>query len=427
MCARAFAAGVIVVGLCAASFAQVTGVATDAPATKPATPASPSATDAAAAGPHSLQATITAIEGMVQVRTAEDQPWQRAAVGMVLDENAEFRTGPRSAVRFIIPPDQTVTLDRLGTVKILQAIEDGGRLKTDLGMRYGRRRYDIEAAGREHESTIASPSSTLAVRGTQVILYDQRPFVAEAVSLTGRAEFGDARKKIAFGGPGAGTTKVNTEEEDAASVSLFESFVDPGAALSRSEAEAELVATLISRGSTVDYDYEKGIKVVRGGVPPTDSQLVPTLPGVLNFVLRWTANADVNLAVISPGTEGNRTVYPLGGFDIVASGGTTAFDHRGGDHGGIEVVYWPDSFPDGSYRVGSVHVSGPNTPATVDVFLNGQRVGITTSQGTVSTANYVSQPIDPAFGTGTAVGSVRLFDGQPQGASPAAAPARRNR
>src|SRR6185436_19348648 len=133
-----------------------------------------------------------------------------ATVGMVVDQNAEFRTGVKSAVRFAIPPDQTITLDRLGTVKLLQAINDNGKIKTNIGMRYGRTRYDIEAAGREHESTISSPSSTLAVRGTKVSVFDQRPFPAEAVSLTGRAEFRDFKKRVFFGKKNAGKTVINT-------------------------------------------------------------------------------------------------------------------------------------------------------------------------------------------------------------------------
>src|SRR6266545_1727827 len=126
----------------------------------------------------SLKATITGVEGLVQVRETEDREWAKAQVGMTVGELAEFRTGPKSAVRFTIPPDQTITLDRLGTVKLLTAINDGGKLKTNLGMKYGRTRFDIEAAGREHDATISSPSSTLAVRGTKVSLYDQRPFRA---------------------------------------------------------------------------------------------------------------------------------------------------------------------------------------------------------------------------------------------------------
>src|SRR5439155_10029161 len=194
------------------------------------------------------------------------------------------------------------TLDRLGTVKVLQAVNDGGKLKTNLGMRYGRTRYDIEAGGREHESTITSPSSTLAVRGTKVSVFDQRPFPAEAVSLTGRAEFRDFKKRLFFGGKNAGKTKINTQTNSPAQFALGQSVVDPGIQLARTDAENALVQSLLSSGATISFDFDKGIRVVRGGdVPRTDAELVPNLPGNLDFVLRWTGNSDVNLAVISPG------------------------------------------------------------------------------------------------------------------------------
>src|SRR5206468_12135337 len=125
-------------------------LAADAPGTAPTTSTSV----------ESLQIEIMAVEGNVQVRAAEDQPWQRAKVGMIVDENAEFRTSLRSAVQIKIPPDQTITLDRLGTIKVVQAVNDSGKLKTKIGMKYGRTRYDIESAGQEHEASISSPSST---------------------------------------------------------------------------------------------------------------------------------------------------------------------------------------------------------------------------------------------------------------------------
>jgi hypothetical protein len=362
-----------------------------------------------------FKATVTGVEGLVQVRASEEAPWQKATVGMVVGENAEFRTGPKSAVRFTIPPDQTITLDRLGTVKVLQAVLENGKVKTKLGMRYGRTRYDIEAAGREHESTITTPSSTLAVRGTKVSVYDQRPFPAEAVSLTGRAEFRDFKKRISFGGKNAGKTTVNTQSGNAASLALDSSVVDPGISLARTDAEQALVASLLSRGANVSFDFEKGIRVVRGGtVPRTDAELLPLLPGTLNFVLRWTGNTDLNLVLISPGTgPGNRTLYPLGGFDLLPkTGATMAFDHRGGPNGGIEICFWPGTFPDGSYRIGAQYISGEITPATVDVFRDGQRVPIRTSQGDVTTASFTGQPIDPNIATGIGVGTVRIFQGQ---------------
>jgi len=366
-------------------------------------------------GVESLKIVITAVQGIVQVRSAEDQPWQRAKEGMTVDENAEFRTSLRSAVQIQIDGGQTITLDRLGTIKVVQAINDNGKFKTNIGMKYGRTRYDIESAGQEHEASISSPSSTLAIRGTKVSLYDQRPWTAQAVSLTGRASFQDSKKKVFFGNKGAGKLKVDVNSNNSAQFALSESVVDPGIALARSESETTLINTVLSTGATLSYDQQKGIKVITGGRPLTDKELVPALPGALNFVLRWTGNANLNLGVISPGNgEGNRTVYPIGGYDVVASGGKIAFDHRGGPKGGIEITSFPTGFPDGSYRIGVAHISGVNTPATVDVFLNGKRIDIiNTPDGTTQkTVNFIAEPINPAFGTGIAVGEVRLFPSQ---------------
>jgi len=186
----------------AATFAYDPGVPLnlmEAPATAPA-PAPAPAPDGIAA----LKVTIEAVTGNVQVRGNEDQPWQAAKVGMVVDQGAEFRTGPRSSVRCSIPPDQSFTLDRLGTMKVLQALRDGNKLKTDMVMKYGRTKYSVEAAGLEHEGTIASPSGTLAVRGTVVALYDQPPFVPQAISYTGPARFRDAHRQVNVGSKGGG-------------------------------------------------------------------------------------------------------------------------------------------------------------------------------------------------------------------------------
>ena len=380
-------------------------------ATAPTTTTTPSG-DAEA-----LTATVTGVEGVVQVRESEDAPWQRAQVGQQVGADAEFRTGPRSAVRFTIPPDHTITLDRLGTVKVLQAINDNGVIKTQMGMRYGRTRYSIEAAGREHESSIVSPSHTLAVRGTEFAAYDQRPFPAYGVSLQGRVQFRDRRKRVNFGSvAGRGKSKVDVNNPNAASVALGEAVVDPSIRLARTEAEDRLVATLLQSGATVEFDYDKGIRVVRGGQPPrTDAELVPTLPGALNFVLRWTQpGTDLNLGAFhgpavgtDPAGEG---VYPVGGINFSPSGGEIAFDHRGGPNGGIEVASWPANFPVNTfYTAGSVHISGPNSPATLDIFRDGQRVTFTGPDGQqTQQANYIAAPVDPTITNGQFAGTVLI-------------------
>jgi hypothetical protein len=358
-----------------------------------------------------LKATITGVEGMVQVRDNETAPWRKATVDMVLNEDAEFRTGPKSAVRFTIPPNQTVTLDRLGTVKLLTVAREGGKIKTNLGMKYGRTRYDIEAAGQEHESSISSPSSTLAVRGTDVSLYDQRPFRAEAVSLTGRADFREGKKQLAFGGKNAGKTKVAQGDSVVSSVALAESFIDPNLQFARSGSETSIVSNLVSRGATFSFDRTQNIGVLFGGTHPlTDQELIPTLPGQLNFVLRWDANVDLNLIVSnSVGNRGGEVLFPASGLNRTLSGGRIDFDHRGGPNGGIEIAYWGGKIAPGSYGIGVLLPAGASdTAATVDVFQGGQRIGIFDGSGIVPTANVVVTPPIPGIAEGTLVGTVQV-------------------
>jgi hypothetical protein len=376
----------------------------------------------ALAEPVKLKATITQIVGSVQVRTGADRPWVKAAVGMSLDENAEFRTGLRSAVQFVIPPDDTIAVDRLGVVKLMTAVREGGKVTTEIGMKYGRTRYDLEAAGDvEHQASIKSPSSTLAIRGTRVSLTDMRPFPPEAVSLTGRADFKDTRKQVPVGAKNGGKARVTADQASAAATELAQTFLDPTIALARTETESKLVDTLLSRGSTITLDRDSGIKIVRGGTPPTDAQLVPALPGVLNFVARWPSNSDLNLSVGVPGGRNNQgeLLYPAAGLNTTSSGGKMAFDHRGGPHGGIEIAYFPSNYPKGLYGLGLVLVSGEPTIAQVDAFLDGKRIGIFDGQALRDTVAVPVFPLTPGLGEGNLAGIVPVGTSLPTSARPA--------
>ena len=323
-----------------------------------------------ATGAVPLKGRITAVRGLVEVKLTEGAPWQAAKEGLIVDEGGEFRTGPRSAVQFVIEPDQTITLDRLGTVKLLTAVKQAsGKTKTDLGMKYGRTRYDISAGGLEHESTIRSPNSTLAVRGTMVSLTDTRPFPPEAVSLTGTAQFQAFKKQtMAFGGKG-GKSRVDSSVGSAAETALMSSVLDPSISRARDPAEAALIADVISRGATVTLDRETGFRTVSGGTVPTDKQIVNLLPGNLNFVLKWTANTNLDL-IISSQTGG--LLYPSKELFFNSEGGKIPFDHQGGPNGGFEIASYPANFPRAFYGAGVNHVSGVTTPATFQVYLNGK-------------------------------------------------------
>jgi hypothetical protein len=353
-----------------------------------------------------LSATVTGIEGLVQVRDDGDSPWRAMQVGMVLGERAEFRTGPKSAVRFEIPGGHVITVDRLGIAKLLTAVQESGTTKTRVGMKYGRTRYDIEGVGRDHDSALVSPSTTLAIRGTRVSLFDQRPFKPEAVSLTGRAEFRDLRKRIFFGARGQGKTRVTTEHAGAAATSLTQSVTDPTIANARTQSEAGLIATLLSRGATVAFDRQSDLKIVTGGTPPTDAQLTGVLPGALNFVIRWSGNSNLDMGLSSPGGKdgGGEFLYPATGLNTNASGGRIPFDHRGGPNGGIEVAFWTGSYPKGLYGLGIVLASGNPTNAIVQAFLNGKVVPIYDGKSLV---DKVVVPVFPTtIGEGTLGGII---------------------
>src|SRR6202035_5885730 len=91
----------------------------------PAQPQPASAPAAATPANGALAVVIADVSGNVQVRPEPTAAWKKAEKGMAVTQSAQFRTGPRSAVTCVIPPDQTFTLDRLGIASVAQAIKSG--------------------------------------------------------------------------------------------------------------------------------------------------------------------------------------------------------------------------------------------------------------------------------------------------------------
>jgi hypothetical protein len=343
--------------------------------------------DAPASQPQSngsMKIYITAVSGLVQVRDGEGQPWRTATVQMVVSEGAELRTGPHSSVTCVIPPDQTFTLDRLGTVRVDEAVRNGNKITTDLIMKYGRTHYAIQAAGLEHEASIISPSSTLAVRGTTVSLFDQPPFQPEAISYTGRAAFTYNRATVSVGAKNGAFAKALAGTNGASETAVNETVVDPRFAPTLSASDQELISAQVARGAVLSYDPVANIPVVTGGRPQFDSELPAGLPGTLDFVLRWTGNADLNIEVgldkgdpftnISNGFQQGEFLYPGFGFQNSPSGGHIPYDDRGGPTGGEEIAYWSGIAPTGLYGIAAQSISGVATSFTFDVYSNGTLV-----------------------------------------------------
>jgi len=416
------------------AFTVLPAPAQPAPATSPAAPT---------AGAAALDVVVLEVKGTVQASTDDGKTWTPAKPGMHLTEGASFRTGFHSSVTCGIAPDQGFTLESLGTVRVEEAIKKGKHFKTDLVMKYGATNYSIETGGAEHETTIRTPGSTLSVRGTVVRVTDRPGFAPTAESFTGRAIFKTPRGITSVGSKGGKYAHVSAEDSDAAQAALNQTFVDPAAALARTATDAQLIAQQVSLGGLVSFDNRANITDIKDSTPLTDAQLLQNLPGTLDFILRWSGNANLNLAVydqpvsaadtakgraLAPTLKGSPTglsdvnlgqialafnfqggfqpkelLFPGYGLNISPTGGVIPYNNLGGPRGGMEIAYWPGAAPQGIFGVGMIHQSGPPVNYTINAFANGVPLnfGYSNSSNPTGASLLVSKELK-----GTATGTI---------------------
>jgi hypothetical protein len=367
------------------------------PASAPAT--GPAAAPASAVA---LKAVISSVKGVVQVRVAEDQPWQPARQGMVLGQGAEFRTGLRSAVQFVIEPDQVITLDRLGTMKVLQAFQDHNKVTTDLGVKYGRARYDIQNADLEHQSTIRSPGSTLAIRGTDVTYEDQVPWVPSAVSRHGRAEFRSFNKNfMPFGG--TRHTVVAADKNGPAQQAITTTRIDPRTAFAGRSANEENLLLTLQSGGGIDSQGQQALQSLAkyNGFAPAFIG-VPTVPGPLEIDLFWQSTltapnaTSVDLQVTDPKGKTASIANPVIGTGSAMA--TYTGDNKGLTGSGEESVVWPLFFPAGKYKVKAISRSGDPAQIFITAY-QGQNANAIVTYGVNPQPAIVLQPGQTFSGT----------------------------
>ncbi len=336
-----------------------------------------------------LEGVVTGVRGMVQIRQSEADPWVKAENGMKLSQGAEFRTGPRSAVQFKIPPDQTITLDRLGTVKLLTAVAENNKIKTDIGMTYGRTRYDIRKAGFEHESTIRSPSATLSVRGTKVGIQDgAMGFVAWSTESRARVFDQNRRQTMTFGED----TGVDSESQGPADTQKQKGKVVAGDTRMYDGGEDANYKPGMRPGAGNSPIFGSGARRPGGPIIPDNPNFLGLALGQIKFELSWSTYnpgdyADLDLWVKSP-APGDVTIGTFDHAKHNLSGGVAGQDfvseYETGGEGPqtyygtyvMENVRWDGpTFPLGKYTVGvdgfSIHdING--LPTNVDYTLTVQ-------------------------------------------------------
>jgi hypothetical protein len=363
-----------------------------------------------------LTATITDVVGNVQEREGENQPWRTAVAGMEIGEGGEFRTAPRSAVRFTIPGGQTITLDRLGVMKILTAIEQNGKITTDLGLKYGRTRYDIRKADVQYSATIRSPGSTLAIRGTDVIYEDSAPFPPSATSLEGRARFRNVRHQfINFGG--VGKSNVNSNNQGPGNVALDSTTDDPRGDFSGHDSTEDKITTDDPMLAGFEPGSSLSILSVLQSTRTQETINTPFLTGPLEFDLLWQS-VDASTGTASPTNLDLAVTDPLGNTiskDNPQAGTGSAIGLYSGDNpgtsgSGTESVLWGQQFPQGEYQLSVNSVSGDPAQVIVTVSRDNQTIKTIGSSPTnpliLTPGQTFTTSIDVGAGADTVQGAV---------------------
>jgi len=326
-------------------------------AVAPGQTTSPATESSGEFSPGPLQVHVTAVQGGAQYRPAGETKWHAAKTDLDLTEGVEFRTGPKGTIQFTVGTDQIYRVDRLTVVKVVRAsLLPNGIIKTDVGMTYGRVSKDVDQPDRPHLDTIIAPSSTLAVRGTRVSLYDQPPYEPEAVSLTGTAiaNFHTLSRGVLFGAKGAGTVKITSSNPDPAGYQAKNAEVDPlGQDSGRTGQESQLLTELGGLSGT-DLGVFAPLLSAAGNTKETIFGSLPS-PGEIFFEIVWsgTPDAQVDYTVKSPlGGSVNSVHTSAPGGGAFGQGSITANSEGSGE----QVIDWftagaKAGYPAGTYTI----------------------------------------------------------------------------
>ena len=314
--------------------------------------------DAAAEAPAEvieLVATVAEVRGTVTVKRAvNENAAEPAKVGMQLRAGDEFRTLFKSYIRLTLPPAQIVVLDRMGSGRIIAATRQGNKITVALGMNRGRMRYDLEAAGLEHDASITSPNTTLAMRGTDGQLQDGDGYPPSVMSRRGKviATF-EGFLAVPLGG--VSKAEVNRNRRQPAVKARQDTRIDPSTAFSGKTAiEDDLIeqypelggfnAALLeqlasSLGVTSDFAFV--------GTIPITGQLI------VNAFWNGTPNVNVDLSIRTPTgdvlSKDNPQVFD-GGFGQHAGDGFADQLGQNGNEAGTWIGTHA-TFPGGKYNL----------------------------------------------------------------------------
>lgn len=118
------------------------------------------------ASPKNLQAIFLEVDGKVRWRSDQKADWREAKVNDLVGEGAEVRTGLRSRAALRVGRNATILVDAGTSFEIPQLEQDGQTLRTLASVKTGRVDFKVDKVGFSNDFKVATPQTTLSVRGT---------------------------------------------------------------------------------------------------------------------------------------------------------------------------------------------------------------------------------------------------------------------
>ena len=113
-----------------------------------------------------FEAVVIGVQGTAQARTKPDQPWKQLAINDKLAPGVVVRTGRESHVALRVGPNATMLIEHQTRIAIPEVVQDGDKLKTRVTMAFGQADVRVDRIGLTNDFEVATPTATLAVRGT---------------------------------------------------------------------------------------------------------------------------------------------------------------------------------------------------------------------------------------------------------------------
>jgi len=129
-----------------------------------------------AVNPQEITCTVTSVTPTAMFRENDEAAWKALEEGQVLPVGTQIRTGLRdSGVQLALGPNADVSIQRLSRVTVGQLKAEGDSIRTLLAIQNGKVDFHVKHVGFENDFKVATPTGTMAVKGTEgtIIVDDQ--------------------------------------------------------------------------------------------------------------------------------------------------------------------------------------------------------------------------------------------------------------